>query len=80
MYQVDDDVKRHNDLIQVIRAAPESINEIVTRRRKDFTREFFEHLHVVAESYHEDPATQNSIYCSYLLIFYLFMLSTAAST
>lgn len=53
-------MQRHNRLLEVISAAASAdIGEIVARRRKDFTREFFEHLHVVAESYHEDPAKQN---------------------
>ncbi|CAA7395837.1 unnamed protein product [Spirodela intermedia] len=59
--EVDDDVQRHNKLLEVISEAPADIGEIVTRRRKDFTREFFEHFHVVAESYHEDPAKQNAL-------------------
>ncbi|XP_078433033.1 uncharacterized protein At4g37920 [Wolffia australiana] len=59
--EVDADVQRHNELIEVIVASNENISEIVRRRRKDFTREFFEHLHVVAESYYEDPAKQNAL-------------------
>ncbi|KAJ4966597.1 hypothetical protein NE237_018446 [Protea cynaroides] len=59
--EVDEDVQRHNELLEVVRAAPSEINEIVARRRKDFTKEFFVHLHTVAESYCDDPAEQNAL-------------------
>lgn len=57
--QVDDDVQRHNELLEVIRRAPTEVSDIVARRRKDFTKEFFVHLHTVAESYYDDPTEQN---------------------
>lgn len=57
--QIDEDVQRHNDLLEVIKGAPSDISQIVSRRRKDFTQEFFEHLHTVAESYYDDPAKQD---------------------
>lgn len=68
--QIDDDVQRHNELLDVIRREPSEIGEIVARRRKDFTKEFFVHLHTVAESYHDDPNERNgeifvfSFFCS----------------
>lgn len=58
--QIDEDVQRHNELLEVVRAvAPSELGEIISRRRKDFTKEFFVHLHTVAESYYDDPAEQN---------------------
>ncbi|KMT07854.1 hypothetical protein BVRB_6g145520 [Beta vulgaris subsp. vulgaris] len=59
--EIDEDVQRHNELIEVVRGAPEEIGEVVARRRKDFTKEFFVHLHTVAESYHDNPAEQNAV-------------------
>ena len=57
--QIDDDVQRHDELLEVIRKAPSEFSAIVSRRRKDFTKEFFVHLHTVAESYYENPTEQN---------------------
>lgn len=57
--QVDDDVQRHNELLEVIRGAETDISAVVARRRKDFTKEFFIHLHTVAESYYDNPKEQN---------------------
>lgn len=57
--QVDEDVQRHDELLEVIKSAPSEINEVVARRRKDFTKEFFVHVHTVAESYHDNPSEQN---------------------
>ncbi|XP_038884061.1 uncharacterized protein At4g37920 isoform X2 [Benincasa hispida] len=60
--EIDEDVKRHNELLEVVRAAaPSELGEIISRRRKDFTKEFFVHLHTVAESYYDDPAEQNAL-------------------
>ncbi|XP_015887641.2 uncharacterized protein At4g37920 isoform X2 [Ziziphus jujuba] len=59
--EVDDDVQRHNELLEVIRRAPTEVSDIVARRRKDFTKEFFVHLHTVAESYYDDPTEQNAL-------------------
>ncbi|XP_039123188.1 uncharacterized protein At4g37920 isoform X1 [Dioscorea cayenensis subsp. rotundata] len=59
--EIDDDVQRHNELLNVIKEAPSEINDIVAKRRKDFTKEFFVHLHTVAESYFDNPAEQNAL-------------------
>ncbi|XP_031273045.1 uncharacterized protein At4g37920 isoform X2 [Pistacia vera] len=60
--EIDEDVQRHNELLEVIKGAPsEEISQIVSRRRKDFTKEFFMHLHTVAESYYENPTEQNAL-------------------
>ncbi|KAG1330440.1 hypothetical protein COCNU_02G004080 [Cocos nucifera] len=57
--EIDDDVQRHNELLEAIKEAPSEINTIVARCRKDFTKEFFVHLHTVAQSYHDSPEEQN---------------------
>ncbi|XP_071702517.1 uncharacterized protein At4g37920 [Rutidosis leptorrhynchoides] len=59
--EVDEDVQRHNELLKVLKNAPSEIGDIVARRRKDFTQEFFMHLHAVAESYHDNEVEQNAI-------------------
>lgn len=59
--EVDDDVQRHNELLDLIRKAPSEVSEVVARRRKDFTKEFFVHLHTVAESYYQNPTEQNEL-------------------
>ncbi|XP_059455327.1 uncharacterized protein At4g37920 [Corylus avellana] len=57
--EIDEDVQRHNELLQVIRGSPSEISEVVARRRKDFTKEFFVHLHTVAESYYDNPTEKD---------------------
>lgn len=52
-------MQRHDELLQVIVEKPDNIGSIVAKRRKDFTKEFFVHLHTVAESYYADPEKQN---------------------
>ncbi|GMH01364.1 hypothetical protein Nepgr_003203 [Nepenthes gracilis] len=59
--EIDEDVQHHNELLEKIRRATSEIGEIVSRRRKDFTKEFFLHLHTVAESYHDNPEEQNAV-------------------
>ncbi|OVA20256.1 hypothetical protein BVC80_157g52 [Macleaya cordata] len=59
--EIDEDVQRHNELLEVMRGSPAEISEVVAKRRKDFTKEFFVHLHTVAESYHEDPNEQAAL-------------------
>ncbi|KAJ8541429.1 hypothetical protein K7X08_002245 [Anisodus acutangulus] len=54
-------LRRHNELLEVIRRSPSVVGDIVARRRKDFTKEFFVHLHTVAESYYDDSAEQNAV-------------------
>jgi hypothetical protein len=39
--------------------SPSEISEVVARRCKDFTKEFFVHLHTVAESYYDNPTEQD---------------------
>lgn len=57
--QIDEDVQRHNELLEVVRRDPSGITEIVSKRRKDFTEEFFVHLHAVAESYYDNKEEQD---------------------
>lgn len=60
-------MQRHNELLEAIREAPSNIRDIVARRRKDFTKEFFVHLHTVAESYYDNPTEQNGETTCYFL-------------
>ncbi|RZC83371.1 hypothetical protein C5167_046156 [Papaver somniferum] len=60
--EIDEDVQRHNNLLEVVKAAPSEIKEVVAKRRKDFTKEFFVHLQTtVTESYYEDPTKQAAL-------------------
>ncbi|RAL47006.1 hypothetical protein DM860_017047 [Cuscuta australis] len=59
--EIDSDVQRHNELLEAIRDSPSEISEIVARRRKDFTEEFFFHVNIVAESYYDNPEEQNAV-------------------
>ncbi|KAM7256218.1 hypothetical protein ACFE04_011959 [Oxalis oulophora] len=58
--EIDDDMQRHNKLLKLIKDSPD-LNEVVARRRKDFTKEFFVHLYTVAESYYDNPTEQNAL-------------------
>ncbi|XP_061366922.1 uncharacterized protein At4g37920 [Gastrolobium bilobum] len=59
--EIDEDVQRHNDLLEVIRRDPSGISEIVSKRRKDFTKEFFVHLHTVAQAYYDNAEEQSEL-------------------
>ncbi|KAK4428464.1 hypothetical protein Salat_1146000 [Sesamum alatum] len=59
--EVDEDIQRHNELLDAIRKSPSEVGQIVARRRKDFTKEFFVHLHTVAESYYDNPTEQTAV-------------------
>ncbi|KDP32724.1 hypothetical protein JCGZ_12016 [Jatropha curcas] len=59
--EIDEDVQRHNELLEVIKKAPSQLSEVVSKRRKDFTKEFFVHLFTVAQSYHDNPTEQNAL-------------------
>ncbi|XP_057794275.1 uncharacterized protein At4g37920 [Salvia miltiorrhiza] len=59
--EIDEDIQRHDELLDAISKSPSEVGEIVSRRRKDFTKEFFVHLHTVAESYHDNPTEQNAV-------------------
>lgn len=49
--QIDDEMERHSELLKEIQDSPTDINAIITRRRKDFTDEFFRYLALVSETY-----------------------------
>ena len=49
--QVDDEMEKHAELLKQVEDSPMDINAIVTKRRKDFTGEFFRYLAVVQESH-----------------------------
>ncbi|KAK7259672.1 hypothetical protein RIF29_25285 [Crotalaria pallida] len=58
--EIDEDIQRCNELIEMIKGTPSEISKIVSRCRKDFTKEFFVHLYTVAESY-DNPKLQNDL-------------------
>ena len=49
--QIDDDMEKCSELLKEIQENPTDINEIVARRRKDFTGEFFRHLKLMSETF-----------------------------
>ncbi|KAK9284560.1 hypothetical protein L1049_023735 [Liquidambar formosana] len=49
--KIDEEMERHTELLKEIEESPMDINAIVTRRRKDFTGEFFRHLTLLSETY-----------------------------
>ncbi|KAK9061943.1 hypothetical protein SSX86_019127 [Deinandra increscens subsp. villosa] len=49
--RVDDEMEKHAELLKQVEDSPMDINAIVTRRRKDFTGEFFRYLTVVQETH-----------------------------
>uniref|UniRef100_A0A0E0CJC3 Uncharacterized protein n=1 Tax=Oryza meridionalis TaxID=40149 RepID=A0A0E0CJC3_9ORYZ len=60
--EIDEDVQRHNELLEVVKSTPsDEIGSVIVKRRKDFTVEFFNHLYYVAESYHDDPEKQREL-------------------
>ncbi|KAL5068919.1 hypothetical protein RYX36_019806, partial [Vicia faba] len=59
--EIDEDVQRHNDLLDVIRKDLSEIRNVVSKRRMDFTNEFSEHLYVVIEYYCDDAEKQNEL-------------------
>ncbi|VAH00041.1 unnamed protein product [Triticum turgidum subsp. durum] len=62
VFMVDEDVQRHNELFELVKSTPSGkIGDVVAKRRKDFTVEFFNHLYYVAESYKDEPAKQKEL-------------------
>lgn len=49
--KIDDELERHTELLKEIQDNPRDLNAIVTKRRKDFTGEFFRHLTLLSEVY-----------------------------
>uniref|UniRef100_A0A7C8ZWY2 Uncharacterized protein n=1 Tax=Opuntia streptacantha TaxID=393608 RepID=A0A7C8ZWY2_OPUST len=58
--EIDDDIQRHDELLEVVRGEPSEIGEIVAKRRKDFTEEFFKHVYTVAASYYDKHEEQDA--------------------
>ncbi|CAL0331267.1 unnamed protein product [Lupinus luteus] len=58
--EIDEDVQRYSELMKMIKGTPSDIREVVSRCRKDFTKEFLVHLHTVAESC-DNPKVQNDL-------------------
>ncbi|WJX44539.1 hypothetical protein P8452_31499 [Trifolium repens] len=59
--EIDDDIQRHNQLIEMIKRTPSEISDIISRNRKDVTKDFFIHLHRVADSYNNNPKAQTDL-------------------
>ena len=49
--QIDDEMERHSELLKEVQDSPTDVNAIVTRRRKDFTEEFFRYLTLLSETH-----------------------------
>ena len=45
---------RHNEFLATIEKSPLELDTIVARHRKDFTGDFFRHLHLLCESSYDD--------------------------
>jgi len=72
LFQIDEDVQRHNELLEVVKSTPsDELGSIVAKRRKDFTVEFFNHLYYVAESYHDEPEKQTGEAFEYWSMMYV---------
>lgn len=48
--KIDDEMERHSELLKEVQNNPTDVNAIVTRRRKDFTDEFFRYLTLLSET------------------------------
>ncbi|KAL8130138.1 hypothetical protein V2J09_019293 [Rumex salicifolius] len=48
--KIDEEMEAHADLLKEIQDRPTDINAIVTRRRRDFTGQFFRHLTLLSET------------------------------
>jgi hypothetical protein len=53
-FQVDDDMQRHDALLAKIEESPMDLDTIVARHRKDFTGDFFQHLHLLCDASYEN--------------------------
>ncbi|GLJ49897.1 hypothetical protein SUGI_1060710 [Cryptomeria japonica] len=59
--EVDDDMQRHNELFKQVQENPLEIDTIVARRRKDFTRDFFEHLKIISDSHQNNLEAKDEL-------------------
>ncbi|KAM6564029.1 hypothetical protein CsatB_024027 [Cannabis sativa] len=49
--KIDEEMERNGELLKEIQDSPTDINAIVTRRRKDFSEEFFRYLTLLSETF-----------------------------
>lgn len=79
--QVDDEMEKHAELLKQVENSPMDINAIVTKRRKDFTGEFFRYLNVVQETHDSlDDRDGNVFNISFLFYssFFTFIVFTCS--
>ncbi|MCO5547965.1 hypothetical protein L7F22_001420 [Adiantum nelumboides] len=60
-FQVDDDMERHNELFAFVKENEQDIDKVVSRRRRDFTMDFFQHLELIYQANFEQPNQQNDL-------------------
>ncbi|KAG0628786.1 hypothetical protein M758_1G053100 [Ceratodon purpureus] len=61
MKEVDDDMKRHNKLLEKVKESPLELDAIVARHRDEFTGDFFQHLHILTEACKDDLEKREEI-------------------
>ncbi|KAJ4840428.1 hypothetical protein Tsubulata_009269 [Turnera subulata] len=67
--RIDSEMEKHHELLTEIQGSPTDLNAIVTRRRKDFTGEFFRYLNLVSETYDDTMESRDGNYfCTYMWI------------
>ncbi|XP_065876325.1 uncharacterized protein At4g37920 [Euphorbia lathyris] len=49
--RIDEEMEKHSELLKEIQDSPTDLIAIVTKRRKDFTGEFFRYLSILSETY-----------------------------
>eukprot|EP00271_Cylindrocystis_brebissonii_P023483 TRINITY_DN9769_c0_g1_i1.p1 TRINITY_DN9769_c0_g1~~TRINITY_DN9769_c0_g1_i1.p1 ORF type:complete len:743 (-),score=174.47 TRINITY_DN9769_c0_g1_i1:830-3058(-) len=61
--EVDEDMDRHNELVKAIETAEEAteLDQLVLRRRKDFTGAFFDHLRLLCDAQYRSPERQEEL-------------------
>ncbi|MCO5596556.1 hypothetical protein L7F22_050621 [Adiantum nelumboides] len=59
--KVDDDMERHNELFSFVKENEQDIDKVVSRRRRDFTMDFFQHLELIYQANYEQPNQQNDL-------------------
>ncbi|KAL2621116.1 hypothetical protein R1flu_001321 [Riccia fluitans] len=59
--QVDDDMMRHDDLLAEVEKNPLNLDIVVAKRRKDFTSDFFQHLHTLCDANYKNLSRRDEI-------------------
>ncbi|CAM6086314.1 unnamed protein product [Calypogeia fissa] len=59
--EVDEDMMRHDELLEDIEKNELALEAIVSRRRKDFTSDFFDHLHTKCNANYKDPDRRDDL-------------------